>query len=45
LTVVADSAATVVCAFDFDVDVDIDLGLAERAMIGRGRVDPVKFGA
>jgi hypothetical protein len=45
LTVAAELAATVACAFDFDAVVDFDLGLAERAMIGWGRLDPVKFGA
>ena len=48
--VVAKFAAAIGWAFDFghrdfDVVVDFDLGLAERAMIGRGRLDPVKFGA
>jgi len=43
--VAADSAAAVACAFELDVDVDFDFLLAQRATIGRGRIDPVKCGA
>jgi hypothetical protein len=40
---VADSAAAVGCAFDLDLD--FDFLLAQRAIIRRSRLGPVKFGA